>query len=184
MLASKALGGHVSHRIGAYCLALVFGVTVSSRAQPPQPRRIVGTRIGGHFELKGPQTVVEYTTLEFTDGTAYDFTIDFIARYTPAPSRSEGLRAIVPPKVVDIVITQHPVDESSPQAAMQVDGRPMPLVARALSARSVVASIPFDDFVKLTSASTIIQRAFDTELDFGAGQRRMLQSVARRWGGR
>jgi hypothetical protein len=53
------------------------------QAQPPEPRRIVGTRTSGHFEMKGAaQNIVQYATLTFSDDTgAPAFTIDFVAQY-------------------------------------------------------------------------------------------------------
>jgi hypothetical protein len=163
---------------------LMAAMPWSAAARPAAPRRIVGARITGRLEPKGPQSVVEYATLQFGDGADDAFTVDFVARYDWTRRGDSGPRAVVPPKVVDVVITQHPPDEASPRASLQVDGRAVPLVARPATARSVVASMPFDAFVALAHAGAIVERAFDTDLVFGDGQLRMLRTVADRWSGR
>jgi hypothetical protein len=123
-------------------------------------------------------TIVDTRTLTFGPvGERPLFTIDFTAQYGRQPRN-------VPPTVVDMVITQLPAGDDHPQLTMEVDGEAMPVVPRLRSRRSVVASIPFDDFVALANASSIVERAFDTELEFGDLQLRMLRTVARRWGER
>ena len=67
--------------------------------------------------------------------------------------------------------------------ALSIDGRALPLNTRLRSRRSVVATMSFDEFVRLANADAIVERAFDVDLEFGPGQRRMLRSVAERWSG-
>ena len=66
---------------------------------------------------------------------------------------------------------------------MRVDGRDLAVVPRARSSKSIVSSISFDEFLRLAYADTVVERAFDKELVFGAGQRRVLRSVAVCWSG-
>jgi hypothetical protein len=170
-------------------VALVVTAT-SAHAQPPEPRppsplqgfgaarRIVGTSTTRHFEMKGaPGAIVDTSTLVFPGGSAgTEFTIDFVVQY-------EGPRPKTPPSVVDVVITQYVSSDEHPDMSMQADGQAVDMNPRLRSRRSVVASIPFDEFAKLANADAIVERAFDTELEFGAGQRRMLHAVAQRWSG-
>lgn len=168
----------MSRLMAAVGAAAVVATASSASVQTLQPRRIVGTRISSHFEMKGAtQDIVHYATLTFSDDTgAPAFTVDFVAQY-------QGVRPASPPRVVDIVITQIPANDEHPEVRMEADGQPVPLVTRLRNRRSVVASIPFDKFVQLVTAEAIVERAFDTELEFGAGQLRMLRSIAQRWAG-
>jgi hypothetical protein len=48
----------------------------------------------------------------------------------------------------------------------------------------VVATISLDEFDRLTRAAAVVDSAFDTELELGTGQIRMLRYTADRWLGR
>jgi len=163
---------------------IVVGVLVALgchtvvHGQPAQVRRIEGHRLGGQLQFDSrTQKTTETATLTFigTDGGPI-FTVDFVAQYA-------GSQPTSPPLVVDVILTERTIADEAPQMTMQVDGQPLPLVARPHSPRSVVASIPFDDFVRLANADAIVEGAFETELVFGAAQLRMLRSIARRWAG-
>jgi hypothetical protein len=181
-------GGVQSHMLR---VSVVVGYSVlaiaAAGAQARQPAavrgvrasgRIVGTVISGHHDLNTAGTGVEAATLGFLDPDGQTaFTIDFVVQYA-------GARPAAAPAVVDMIITEHPVGEGSPDVSLEVNGAPQPVVARPRTARAVVASMPFDDFEKLANADTIVERAFDTELEFGPGQLRMLRTVAQRWSGR
>jgi hypothetical protein len=104
-------------------------------------------------------------------------TIDFVAhRPVQGPVASPG--------VVDIVVTQHPVEDNSPEMMLRVDGETVPVVTRLHGRRSVVASISLDEFDRITRAGVVVDRTFDTELELGPGQVRMLRFTADRWLGR
>jgi hypothetical protein len=164
----------------------VLAIAAAS-AQPGQPvavrgvrasSRIVGTVISGHHDLNIAGTTVDAATLGFLDTDGHTaFTIDFVVQYA-------GARPTAAPAVVDMIITEHPTGEESPDVALRVNGAPQPVVARPRTARAIVVSMPFDEFEKLANADTIVERAFDTELEFGSGQLRMLRSVTQRWRGR
>jgi hypothetical protein len=148
-------------------------------AQAPQPPRIVGNRISGNMQLDAAsRTITDTATLTFqnpSDGAVY--TIDFIARHpVQGPVASPG--------VVDIVVTQHPVEDNSPEMLLRVDDETVPTVTRLHSKRSVVATISLADFDRITRAGVVVDQTFDTELELGPGQVRMLRLTADRWLGR
>jgi hypothetical protein len=157
-----------------------LGPVILAQGQPPALRRVVGERLSAQLQLDTrAQTTTATTTLTFTgnDGGPV-LTVDFITRYA-------GLgQATAAPKAVDIIVTQHPVDEDAPEMTMSVNGESLPLVARLHSRRSVVATISFDDFVRLATSERLVERAFGTELEFSDPQLRMLRSESQRWSGR
>jgi hypothetical protein len=171
---SKAIGGNMRGLIFA---AIALTATASAvHAQSTQSPRLVGTAISGHLDMKGDDgTIVETATLVFPGGDGRPaFTVDFVAQYV-------GTKPLTPASVIDIVITHLPPNDDRPDVAMQINGQPMELVTRLRSRRSVVASISFNEFLALANADTIVERAFDTELEFGPAQRRLLREAALRW---
>jgi hypothetical protein len=162
--------------------AVLLGFVVALSAAPAQAQtaRLVGQSIGGHMEWNpATRTTRDSSTLTFGGAeNGVTITVDFVTQY-------EGERALqtTRPRVVDVIVTEHPTGEESPQMTMTVNGEGVPLVPRLHSRRSIVSSISFDDFVRLADAESIVQRAFDVDLVFGTGQLRMLRSVAQRWSG-
>ena len=151
--------------------------SASAQAQPAPVQHIVGRATAQQWKMDGPSHIVTDTlTLTFKgDGPVY--TVDFIARH--------GARdPVAAPGVVDIVVTEHPVEDGKPEMTLRVDGETLLLIARPLGRRSVVASVPLDDFVRVTNAGAIVDRSFDAELEFGAEQLRVLRSVANQWSGK
>jgi hypothetical protein len=161
----------------AIVLASVLTLAVSAQAQPPQ--HIVGNRIGGnsHIDAKAG-TVTETASLTF-QGSAESpvYTIDFTARHPIG-------QPVASPGVVDIVVTQHPVEDETPEMMLRVDGDAVPLVTRLHSKRSVIATVSLAELDRITSAGVVVDRTFGTELELGAGQVRMLKATADRWLGR
>ena len=105
------------------------------------------------------------------------YTIAFVARHpVNGPVASPG--------VVDIVVTQHPIEDDAPEMTLRVDGEAVPLVTRLQSRRSVVATVSLAELDRITSAGAVVDRTFGTELELGAGQLRMLRATADRWLGR
>jgi hypothetical protein len=82
------------------------------------------------------------------------------------------------------VVTQHPVEDDTPEMMLRVDGATMPLVTRLHSKRSVVATVSLAELDRITSAGIVVDRTFGAELEFGPGQVRMLKATADRWLGR
>jgi hypothetical protein len=161
-------------------LGIVAGLLAPAvaTAQPTPPvQHIIGRATSQQWKMDRPSQIVTDTlTLRFEgDGPAY--TVDFITRHGARdPVAAAG--------VVDIVVTQHPVEDDKPEMTLRVDGQTVPLVARPLGMRSVVASVPLDAFVRLTNAGAIVDRTFNTELEFGEAQLRVLRSVAAQWSGK
>jgi hypothetical protein len=164
--------------IGAVLGLAAFGPAAVVEAQPPQPQRVIGDQLSGQMQWNPTaQKTTDMATCTFrgsSDGLLV--TIDFVTQYA-------GQRPTTPPTVVDMVVTQHPPNEDAPEMALSIDGRSLPLNTRLRSRRSVVATMSFDEFVRLANADAIVERAFDVDLEFGPGQRRMLRSVADRWSG-
>src|SRR2546422_3274176 len=160
-------------------LAVCNSSSVASGQTPQTTRRLVGQMIGAHWQLdaKGKLTV-ETATLTFKDSDGRPaVTVDFVARYATERPRNA-------PTVVDMIVTELSSKDDTPQMTMRVDGEPLPIIGRLRSRRSAVATMPFEDFVRLTNAERIVEQAFDTELEFGRGQMAMLRSTAAKWVGR
>jgi hypothetical protein len=155
-------------------------VLLGAGAASAQPARIAGQSIGGHMDWDpATRTTRDTSTCTFTPGgDAASITVDFVVQYA-----GEQAFAVTRPAVVDIIVTEHPANEDTPEMAVDVDGRTLGLLPRPRSSRSVVSTISFEEFLRIANANTIVQRAFDRELVFGEGQRRMLRSVAGRWSG-
>jgi hypothetical protein len=161
-------------------LAIVAGLLVpaGAQAQPAPPmQHIVGRATSQQWKMDGPSHVVTDTLTLTFEGSGPVYTVDFIARHGARdPVAAAG--------VVDIVVTQRPVEDAAPEMTLRVDGETLPLVARPLGRRSVVASVPLDIFLRVTNAGAIVDRTFNTELEFGEAQLRVLRSVAAQWSGR
>jgi hypothetical protein len=164
---------------GAFLVGTLLACTAATAvAQPPPPRRIVGRSISGHIDMRTTGATVDTAAVVFDDtGGGPGFTVEFVAQY-------DGARPASPPGVVDMIVTERAPGDDLPRVGLQLNGEPQAVVARPRSARSIVVSLSFDDFVKLASADSVVERAFDTELEFGAGPLRMLRTVAQRWSGR
>jgi hypothetical protein len=162
-------------------LAVLLGFvwpTVALAQAPPSPH-IVGDRISGQMQIDGAaRMVTETATLTFQNrdgGQVY--TIDFIAHHAvQGPVAATG--------AVDIVVTQHPVEDEAPEMMLRVDSESLPIVTRPHGKRSVVATVSLADFDRIASAGSVVERAFDAELEFGPLQLRMLRTTADRWLGR
>ena len=155
-------------------VVVLAGIVVHPQA-PSSNRPPVGRGSTGGFQGRGGQVTGETATLTFNPGgDSPAYTIDFITRFDnqqPAP----------PPRPVDIIVTQYPAADETPALTMRVDGQPMSLASRLYSRRSVAATISLDEFVRLTSARAIVERAFDTDLELDPGQIGMLRRAAAQW---
>jgi hypothetical protein len=153
--------------------------TFVTNAHAQSPQHIVGDRIGGNSQLDAKARIVtETATLTFQDpGRGPVYTIDFTTRHPIG-------QPVVSPGVVDIVVTQHPEEDDTPEMLLRVDGATMPLVTRLHSKRSVVATVSLAELDRITSAGIVVDRTFGTELELGPGQVRMLKAMADRWLGR
>jgi hypothetical protein len=105
------------------------------------------------------------------------YTVDFVTRFVG----ELGQRPTAPPAVVDIIVTQRPVADAAPAMAMRVDGQDVPFASRLHGRRSLAATIPFDQFVGLATAQTIVEHAFDTELEFSPGTMQVFRGRVASW---
>jgi hypothetical protein len=162
-----------------FAIVLASVLTLGASAHAQSPERIVGNQIGGHMDIDAKaRTVVETATLTFQGpGASPVYTIDFTTRHPIG-------QPVASPGVVDIVVTQHPVEDDTPEMTLRVDGDTLPLVTRLHSRRSVVATVSLAELDRITGAGVVIDRTFGTELELGAGQVRMLKATADRWMGR
>jgi hypothetical protein len=162
-----------------FATTFVALLAIAGPAAAQSPQRIVGDRISGsmHIDARN-RTVADTATLTFVSregGPVY--TIDFTAHH---PLQEP----VALPGAVDIVVTQHPVEDDAPEMVLRVDGATVPTVTRLHSKRSVVATISLADFDRIAQAGVVVDRTFGTELELGPGQVRMLRQTADRWLGR
>jgi hypothetical protein len=170
----------MKHTFGLVCLLTVIALSPDARAQSPaSPRHIVGTWTSRMSHIDAATRMMTDTfTLTFQNGDGGPmYTIDFIARH-------EAQQPVASPGVVDIVVTQHPAEDDVPEMNLRVDGQAVPLVTRLRSRRSVVATVSLDELDRIASAGVVVDRMFNTELELGQGQVKMLRSTADRWLGR
>jgi hypothetical protein len=160
-------------------ITLAAALLAAAGASAQSPERIVGNQISAHMEIDMKDHVmVDTTTLRFQrrDGDAI-YTIDFIAHHPVREPVAAG-------GVVDIVVTQHPVEDDAPEMTLRVDGDAVPVVTRLRSKRSVVTSVSLEEFDRIAGAGVVVDRTFGTELELGLGQLGMLRATADRWLGR
>lgn len=100
------------------------GLPLISAGQTPQSiRRVVGHSVAEQLQFDARMnSTTDTLTLAFkTSGDAPALTVDFVARYATArPAR--------PPIVVDMIVTERPLEDDDPQMTMRVDGEPFPLI--------------------------------------------------------
>src|SRR5262245_25372636 len=143
---------------------LLLAVSVSGQAPQPAPR-IIGQVVGGHLHFDpATKSTIDTITLTFknSDDTPAA-TVEFVVRYATERPRQA-------PPVVDMIVTEVTAADDQPQMQLDVDGQMLSLNGRLRSRRSYVSTLPFDDFVRLTTADTIVHQAFGTSLQFGRGQ--------------
>ena len=161
-------------------ILLGLGWPAVALAQPPAPaQHIVGDRISGNMQIDGKAGMItETATFTFQNrGGGQVYTIDFITRHAV-------WQPVAAPGAVDIVVTQHPAEDDAPEITLRVDGEAVPVVTRLHSRRSVVATVSLAELDRIASAGSVVERTFDTELEFGPGQVQMLRTTADRWLGR
>jgi hypothetical protein len=141
-----------------------------------QSVRLVGNTTGASFHVDMVKhETVQHASFMFGDPKAPVITIEFIAQYLGDPAAPRSV-----PAVVDMIIT---ANDPLPETSLTVNGLSVAQTVRPRTPRAIVSTMTFDEFFALANADAIVQRAFDTELVFGASQLRMLRSVAQRWNG-
>ena len=163
--------------IAVVSAAVALAIAGTASAQPAPVRHLTGRSIAEGWRVDpGDQVKTATVTLEFTADAGPAMTVAFVTRLS-------GQQATAP-RVVDIIVSERPSEDDAPSMRVRIDGRDEPLVTRLNSRRSIVTSVPFDEFVRLTAASSLIEEAFGAELEFSPGQLRMLRFTADRWAGR
>jgi hypothetical protein len=163
-------------------VVIALGAATTIHGQSQQRRRIVGgpESGGGGFGMDSRTRKTTATaTLRFTgnDGGPW-YSIDFVTSY-------EGLgdRPTSPPSVVDMIVTEHPANEDAPEMTMRLNGEARPLATRLYSRRSVASTIPLEELLRMTNADSIVEQAFDTDLEFSAQQLGGLRFRVQTWAG-
>jgi len=139
-------------------------------------QRVVGQKVSEQLKMNTASNVtVDTVTLSFTgDPPIPAYTIDFITQYTRQ-------RPMPAPGAVDVVVTQWPSSDDAPAMAIRLDGQIRPLVTRLHSRRSVVSTISLVELQRFAAATSIVERAFDTELEFSPSQLGMLRRIVDGW---
>jgi hypothetical protein len=154
----------------------------SASAAPQVPvaddagRRVLGRKVSEQLKTNtASHLTVDTVTLSFGGDTEIPaYTIDFITQF---PLQ----RLAPPPGAVDVVVTQWPAADAAPEMAIRVDGEVQPMVTRLHSRRSVVSTISIDELQRFTKATSVVEHAFDTELEFSPGQLVMLRRIVDGW---
>jgi hypothetical protein len=139
-------------------------------------RRLIGQKISEQLKTNTASNVtVDTLTLSFgADAEVPAYTIDFITEYAfNGATHAAG--------AVDIVVTQWPAGDAAPQVAINVDGETQPLATRPRSRRSVVSTIPLEELRRFAKATSVVEHAFDTELEFSSVQLVMLRRIVDGW---
>jgi hypothetical protein len=164
-------------------VVIALGAATAIHGQSQQRRRIVGGPEfgGGGFRMDsriGKTTATATLTFAGSDGGPW-YSIDFTTTY-------EGLgdRPTSPPSVADMIVTEHPANGEAPALTMRLNGELLPLATRLYSRRSVASTIPIEELLRMTNADTIVEQAFDTELEFSAQQLGGLRFRVQAWAGR
>jgi hypothetical protein len=84
--------------------------------------------------------------------------------------------------VIDMVITEHAMDDSAPEISAQKGGRLSFVAARRHSRRSISTSMSSEEFAQLANADAIVAHPFSDELRFSSEQAASLNAAAREWG--
>jgi beta-lactamase regulating signal transducer with metallopeptidase domain len=142
----------------------------------PTFSRIRGQRSSGQSGLDPLRRLgIETVTLTFpATGLGRVFTVDFTTRYLldrPVPG----------PGAVDLVITQHPADDASPEVTIASDGQTLALATQRQARRSVSATIPVAQVQRIAEAGSITDQTFNVELQFSPEQVRTLRRTADEW---
>jgi hypothetical protein len=163
--------------VAGVLVALATGSVPHGQSPQQASRRLVGRTVGGGFGWDGK---AETDTITVTFPAVDDspvYTVDFVTRFVG----ELGQRPTTPPAVVDIIVTQRSVADEAPAMAMRIDGQDLPLASRLHGQRSLAATIPFDQFVGLASAQTIVEHAFDTDLEFSPGTLQVFRGRLADW---
>jgi beta-lactamase regulating signal transducer with metallopeptidase domain len=151
-------------------------VIASAVDSAQQVRRIHGQRFSGQFGLD-PLRHMEVETVMLTfpaTELGREFTVDFTTRYLRD-------RPVPGPGSVDLVITQHPANDASPEVTISSDGRTLPLATQRQARRSVAATISVAEVQRIVDAGGITDQTFNVELRFSPEQVHGLRLTVDEW---
>src|SRR5262252_148036 len=122
--------------------------------RPPVP--LTGRALGQGITLEmhtdqASNTWISTATLTFADtGGDRTFSIDFVTQFPAAEQRPARSRA------VDMIVSEHQPTEKTPAMSMRLNGvESLPVTPRFHTSRSVVATLSFDEFLRLADATTV-----------------------------
>jgi beta-lactamase regulating signal transducer with metallopeptidase domain len=152
------------------------GQAAAPAPQGAAAQRVVGQKVSEQLKCDTASHVtVDTVTLSFAgDATAPTFTIDLITQYIPE-------RPAAPPGAVDVVVSLWPTEDDTPAMALRVDGQSRPLIARLRGRRSLVSTISLIDLQRFVTAGSLVEHAFDTDLEVSSTQLVMLRRIVDGW---
>jgi hypothetical protein len=155
----------------------IVSQTVMLRGQPSDRQLLGKDQIWQGWVGVGGQ-VTDTVNLTFqAEGRSQIVTVEFRTSYAPD-------RPLPAPGVIDMVITEHPMDDSAPEISAQRSGRSSIVATRRHSRRSISTSMSIEELVQLASADAIIAHPFGDELRFSSEQAASLNAAARDWAAR
>jgi hypothetical protein len=152
------------------------GQAAAPAPQGAAAQRVVGQKVSEQLKFDTASHVtVDTVTLSFAgDATAPTLTIDLITQYIPE-------RPAAPPGAVDVVVSLWPTEDDTPAMTLRVDGQSRPLIARLRGRRSLVSTMSLIDLQRFTAAGSVVEHAFDTDLEFSSTQLVMLRRIVDGW---
>jgi hypothetical protein len=161
LVASTAVSGQVTLAKGGPSTFVDRGVVQHSRCDYAQPPHCT----------EGAKLIFASTS-----GVA-SFTMDFV-------TRKDGLHPPNPPTWIDMIVKfdSPTVDRTMPpRLGLLIDRRAYPLATRTDNRGVLIAPLPFADFVRITNATTVKMRGFDSEVTLAARQQTLLRFIAAHW---
>ena len=156
----------------------ITGMAAPVLAQVPLTGRALGQGITLEMHTdQASNTWISTATLTFADtGGNRTFSIDFVTQFPAAGQRPARSRS------VDMIVSEHQPTEKTPAMSMRLNGvESLPVTPRFHTSRSVVATLSFDEFLRLADATTVAPTAFNTELEFSLAQIGILRTFADQW---
>ena len=86
--------------------------------------------------------------------------------------------------VIDMIISEGPVNDATPEISIQTNGRSAAVATRMASRRSISTFMTVEEVGRLAHAESIIAHAFGAELHFSALQSSRLRAAATQWAAR
>jgi hypothetical protein len=152
------------------------GQAAAPAPQGAAAQRVVGQRVSEQLKMDtASQVTVDTVTLSFAGAAmAPTFTIDLITQYIPE-------QPAAPPGAVDVVVSLWPTEDNTPEMTLRVDGQSRPLITRLRGRRSLVSTMSLLDLQRFVTAGSLVEHAFETDLEFSSTQLVMLRRIVDGW---